>query len=75
MKRFIELLNEYGLKMDILPEKDFLKVVDSVLNTDESILSGIINDFDKNKKSHHSLIKTKDCQNLKLKGEVIYYEK
>ena len=50
MKRFIELLNEYGLKMDILPEKDFLKVVDSVLNTDESILSGIINDFDKNKK-------------------------
>lgn len=50
MKRFIELLNQYGLKMEILPERDFLKAVDLALNTDETILSGIINDFDKNKK-------------------------
>ena len=36
--------------MEILPEEDFLKAVDHALNTDETILSGIINDFDKNKK-------------------------
>lgn len=50
MKKFIALLNEYGIKMEILPEEDFLKAVDHALNTDETILSGIINDFDKNKK-------------------------
>ncbi len=50
MQRLISLLNEYGLKMEILPEKEFLKAVDKALETDENILSGIINDFDANKK-------------------------
>ena len=36
--------------MDILPEKEFLEVVDKALNSDKNILSGIINDFDTNKK-------------------------
>ena len=50
MKKLIELLNDYGLKMDILPEKDFLNVVNTFLNSDKNALSGIINDFDTNKK-------------------------
>lgn len=50
MDKLIALLNKYGLKMDILPEKEFLEVVDKALNSDKNILSGIINDFDTNKK-------------------------
>lgn len=50
LPKLISFLNQYGLKMEILPEKEFLAAVNSALNTDENILSGIINDFDKNKK-------------------------
>ncbi len=50
MKKLIAVFNEYGMNMKILPEKEFLKAVDLALSTNENILSGIINDFDKNKK-------------------------
>lgn len=50
MPKLISILNKYGLDVKVLPEKEFLEVVDNALNTDENILSGIINDFDTNKK-------------------------
>lgn len=50
MHKLVALLNKYGLKVDVLPEEDFLNVVDNALNSDKNILSGIINDFDTNKK-------------------------
>lgn len=48
--KMIKIFNKYGLHIDILPEKEFLKVIDKTLKEDKSILSGIINDFDNNKK-------------------------
>lgn len=50
MDKLIALLNKYGLKIDILSEAEFLKVVDNTLHSNQNILSGIINDFDTNKK-------------------------
>ncbi len=50
MEDLISVFNEYGLDMKILPEEDFLKIVDKFLKEDSDVLSGIINDFDKNKK-------------------------
>lgn len=50
MSKLISIINKYGLEIKILPEKDFLEVVNNALDTDQNILSGIINDFDTNKK-------------------------
>ncbi len=49
LNNFIELLNKYGINMRVVPEEEFLQVFDNFLNKDQSGLSGIINDFDKNR--------------------------
>lgn len=70
MERLISLMNEYGLKMDILPEKDFLSTVDKALSTDENILSGIINDFNEDKRIVYdsNIILNNDFSNEFLAG-------
>ena len=47
---FVNLLNDYGLNIDILSEKDFLTRVNNTLKSNKNALSGIINDFNENKK-------------------------
>ena len=48
--KMIKIFNKYGLHIDILPEKEFLEVIRKTLRENKGILSGIINDFDNNKK-------------------------
>ena len=50
MNKLIQLFVDYGLNMKIIPEKEFLKIVDKFLEKDQNVISGIINDFDTNKK-------------------------
>lgn len=50
MNKLIQLFVDYGLDMKIIPEKEFLKIVDKFLEKEKEVLSGIINDFDTNKK-------------------------
>lgn len=40
----------YGLSIDVVDNNTFLHTIDTILQTDKNILSGIINDFDKEKK-------------------------
>lgn len=46
----INILNEYGLQISVVNNDEFLQSVNNVLQNDKNILSGIINDFDVEKK-------------------------
>ena len=50
MDKLIDIFVDYGIDMKILPEDEFLKVVDEFLEKDKNVLSGIINDFNEDKK-------------------------
>ena len=50
MDRLISILNDYGLRMIVVPEDKFLKIVNKAVKGDSSVISGIVNDFDKNKR-------------------------
>ena len=50
MNNMISYLNEYGINIKIVSNKEFIEIVNSSLQNDKSILSGIINDFDSDKK-------------------------
>ena len=54
MEKMISIFNDYGIDIKVLPEEDFLKVVDKFLEKDSHVLSGIINDFDENKRLDYS---------------------
>lgn len=56
--RLIDLFNKYGIKINILNESEFGKKIQDTLIDNKSNLSGIINDFGKNKRlSYTSKIK------------------
>ena len=46
----VKYMNEYGLDIKFINNKSFLEVINTTLQENKSILSGIINDFDDNKK-------------------------
>lgn len=50
ISNIIQYFNDYGLPLDVVDHDTFLQTVDMALQTDKNILSGIINDFDTNKK-------------------------
>lgn len=52
LRRLVELMNSFGLHIDCLCNDDFKKLVESYLSKEEnkSSLSGIINDFNMDKK-------------------------
>lgn len=50
MNDMVSILNEYGMKIDIVSNDDFIKKVNSSLKDNKSVLAGIINDFDTDKK-------------------------
>lgn len=50
MNNMISYLNEYGINIKIVSNKEFIEIVNSSLQNDKSILSGIINDFDSDKR-------------------------
>ena len=50
MKDMISYLKDYGININIVNNEKFVELVNSSLQNDKSTLSGIINDFDSNKK-------------------------
>lgn len=48
--KIINILNNYGLEIKFVDNDEFMKIVDISLKNDKNSLSGIINDFDINKK-------------------------
>lgn len=50
MSKMISIFKQYGIAIDILPEDQFIEKVNQTLANNENDLSGIINDFDTNKK-------------------------
>ena len=65
----ISLFRKYGISIDVLSETQFKERLDEILKKDKANLSGIINDFDDNKKlSYTSQIKiSNDITNRFLK--------
>ena len=50
MEKMISIFQQYRINIDILPENQFIEKVNQTLVNNENDLSGIINDFDTNKK-------------------------
>jgi len=48
--KIINILNDYGLEINVVDNDEFMKIVDISLKNDKNSLSGIINDFDIDKK-------------------------
>ncbi len=49
MNNMLSYLKDYGININIVSNEKFIEIVNSSLQNDKSILSGIINDFDSNK--------------------------
>lgn len=57
----VQYFNDYGLTLDVVDQDTFLQVIDMALQTNKNALSGIINDFDTDKKLvYHSNVKLND---------------
>lgn len=50
MNKMISYLKDYGININIVNNEKFIELVNASLKNDKSMLSGIINDFDSNKK-------------------------
>lgn len=50
IKKLIRMINQCGIKMDIVDSNKFMEEVNKLLKKDKNMLSGIINDFSKDKK-------------------------
>ena len=50
ISKMISIFQQYGIMIDVLPENEFIDKVNQTLDNNENDLSGIINDFDTNKK-------------------------
>lgn len=71
--RFINILNKFYDKISIVNNETFLKTIDKILNNPYSndILSGIINDFDENRKIvYSSPVKIKSGFSIKYLNKV-----
>ena len=50
LTKMVDFLNEYGLEMHFVDNKEFVNIINDTLENNNNILSGIINDFDSDKK-------------------------
>lgn len=49
LTKMVDFLNEYGLEMHFVDNKEFVNIINDTLENNNNILSGIINDFDSDK--------------------------
>ena len=50
LTKMVNYLNEYGIEMNFVENKEFVNIINDTLEHNNNILSGIINDFDADKR-------------------------